>query len=336
MNTSKWDTICSAVQGLGHVEQNLPCQDKTATAEYEGCRVIALADGAGSARLSHAGATATVQTLCHYVSREFERLYATADVAAVQAAVLQPVLQELSSLAAELDCRVQELASTFLLAAVKEGRYILMHLGDGLIAYRKQGKLLVASAPVNGEYANSTIFTTSSHACQAIRLFKGDLGAIDGFVLMSDGSCSSLYNKATATPAPVLGWLMQLCTYLPAHVVEQGVTDSLESEVRHATADDCSLAILARRESAFTGVAALPHATLARLLALPEFAASSRRRVRVYVRVMECLKRPIYLSAIARQVHLKLKHLRRKVQFLLACRLVEQLPDGRYVSRARL
>ncbi len=277
-----------------------------------------------------------MQTLSRYVSSEFDRLYATADAVAVQEVVMVQIRNRLCTLASELGCRLQDLASTFLVAAVKDTRYLLLHLGDGLIAYRKQGKVLVASAPANGQYANSTIFTTTSHASRSIRLFKGELGLIDGFVLMSDGCCASLYNKKAATLAPVLGWLMQLCTYLPSEVVELGLFEDLQNEVRYTTADDCSLAMLARRDPNFADVASLPQYLQARLFALPSFAASTRHRVRVYVRILELLKHPLHLRLMVKSVHLKLARLRKKVAVLQACRMVERLADGRFVSKIRL
>ncbi len=332
----QWDILQSAVTGCGHEWQGLPCQDRTAALSEGDCHVISLADGAGSARLSHEGAECVAQSMCRYLCREFDRLYETPHADSVRAEVMALLHRRLGALAVELDCSMQELASTLLVAAVKGGRYILLHLGDGLIAFRRYGRMLPASLPVNGEYANCTVFTTSTLSGRDMRLIKGELGDIEGFALMSDGSCASLFDKAEKAPAPVLGWLMDLCTYLPAHLVECGLQESMENEVRMVTEDDCSLAILARRQPDFCGLATLSRAVLMRLIGLPATSPQSRRRLRVYLRILAALARPRHLRSVQQEVHQKRSHLLKKLVFLLRCRLVEKLPDGRYVTRARL
>ena len=331
----QWDIICGAVQGVGHAKQELPCQDKTAVVDTGDCHVMALADGAGSARLSHAGAECVTQTLCHHLSREFERLYATNNAAIVRAELEELVRGKLQELAVELNCRLQDLGSTLLLAAIKGEHYILLHLGDGIIAYRKNGNLRIASAPVNGEYANSTVFTSSEHAFESMKLIKGKLGGIDGFVLMSDGSCASLYDKTQAEAAPVLGWLMDLCTYIPAKEVEEGLTESME-EVKAMTDDDCSIAIMCRRKESFSGISTLPMEILLRLTGLPSCEASSRHRLKVYLSILSALTEPTRLSSIVSVVHQKGSRLLKKVSQLMQLHLIKRLADGRYVSLARL
>ena len=329
-----WNILQSAVQGTSHEELGMPCQDKTASAVYGDCKVIALADGAGSACLSHAGAECAVQTMCSYMSTEFERLFANPNAAAVRAEIMALLHHKLRELAEVQGCSMADLASTLLLAAVKRERYILLHLGDGLIAYRKNGVLRPASLPSNGEYANTTTFTTSSPERAGMRLIKGELGAIDGFVLMSDGSYASLYNKALAAPAPVLGWLMDLCSYLPAEEVEQGLEESLANDVRAMTADDCSIAVLARHRDVPAGAAVLSYPVLLRLTGLEYHAPNSRRRLRVYLSILSALAEPTYLSNIVPLVHQKISHLVKKINILAQLHLVKRLPDGRYVSLA--
>lgn len=43
----------------------------------------------------------------------------------------------LEKLAQELDCLVKDLASTLLVVAVKNGKYLILHIGDGVIGYVK-------------------------------------------------------------------------------------------------------------------------------------------------------------------------------------------------------
>ena len=67
-----------SITGFSHFEENIPCQDAHAYKIKDQSRIIAaVADGAGSARLSHIGAQAFVDTV---VSRLFNLpLYNTFD-----------------------------------------------------------------------------------------------------------------------------------------------------------------------------------------------------------------------------------------------------------------
>ena len=51
-----WNSVQCAVQGRGHFKTDMPCQDKTNYLCKNETSVIALADGAGSATMSHFGA----------------------------------------------------------------------------------------------------------------------------------------------------------------------------------------------------------------------------------------------------------------------------------------
>ena len=53
-----WNTLMAACTGRGHRLRQQPGQDRTARRTEYGVTAIALADGAGSAPLSHLGAPA--------------------------------------------------------------------------------------------------------------------------------------------------------------------------------------------------------------------------------------------------------------------------------------
>ena len=54
-----------------------------------------------------------------------------------------------------------DLASTLLFVAIKDNKFIMAHIGDGIIGYLKQDELKIATHPMNGEFINTTVFTTS-------------------------------------------------------------------------------------------------------------------------------------------------------------------------------
>lgn len=79
MLSMEWKSVCSAVQGRGHAKKDIPCQDKVARREENGVHVIALADGAGSAALSHFGAQVVVNCATDFVAEKFFDLIAQAE-----------------------------------------------------------------------------------------------------------------------------------------------------------------------------------------------------------------------------------------------------------------
>ena len=239
-----WNMIHCEVQGRAHIKANLPCQDKTCVLCDNGVHVIALADGAGSAKLSHYGAECITSEIANFLCKSFDEFYSSSDGVSVKHLIIAHILDKLNLKASDLNCKIKDLASTLLMAAVKEDKFILLHLGDGVIGYVKANEVKVASAPDNGEFANTTYFTTSSDAIAHIRIFKGELNDISGFILMSDGTGTALYNKKQNIITPNILKIMNICSLLQPKKVEQMLLNTLENVIKKITTDDCSIAIL--------------------------------------------------------------------------------------------
>lgn len=69
--------------------------------------------------------------------------------------LIEKIHSQLRELAEDMECEMRDLASTLLFTAVRNGNYILCHIGDGVLGYLKDGELKVASKPENGEFANT-------------------------------------------------------------------------------------------------------------------------------------------------------------------------------------
>ena len=238
-----WVSVQCAVQGKSHARQNIPCQDKTFFKAENGIFAASLADGAGSCRLSHLGAELATRAICDALCSDFEKLFSNDDGLTVKSELTDRILDKLSEAAEEQDCDIKDLSSTLLFIAVHENRFMLGHIGDGVIGYLKNNEVKVASAPDNGEFANTTVFTTSKSAADSIKLIKGNLGSISGFVLMSDGPEAVFYDKARGILAPSLKRMFLLSRLLPAPLMERKITDFFQSVVTKRTNDDCSMVI---------------------------------------------------------------------------------------------
>ena len=194
-NINKWKISGTAVQGLRHIENNIPCQDKIFSLCKNGVTAIALADGAGSAKLSHYGAESAVKTICEKLCSDFDVMINNPNAEIVKREILDTVIIKLRSLAQDLKCNIRELASTLLAAASDDKNIMLIHLGDGIIGCSRRGETIPVSYPDNGEYKNETFFTTSHDALYRLRLLKGSAAGISGIALMSDGCEKSFLHE---------------------------------------------------------------------------------------------------------------------------------------------
>lgn len=325
-----WYSVDCAVQGLGHEKTDTPCQDKTCAVTADDVSVIALADGAGSASMSHFGAETVVKKVAEILTGQFDAYFAEEDGAAAKTNLHKELFSELIIRADELGCEYSDLASTLLVVAIKDERYIIAHIGDGVIGYLKNGEVKVASEPSNGEFSNETVFVTSPNALHDMKMMKGEIGEVTGFVIMSDGTEASLYSRRDKYLAPVLKRIIRLCAMLPESVVKNQLQKSLETVIRNVTQDDCSIAILAKSngEQQYFD---LPEREKQTLLQINADAPNAKKRLERYETILNMLQTPHNRVQIARAIHIKPKHIKKHLDRLIKLGLVER-NGGAYVS----
>lgn len=238
-------------RGHGHLRDGTPVQDRTKYLSRGGVQVLCVADGAGSASHSQFGAQAVVDEGCAVLVEQFDDYASSNDGVQVKVDLLGRLAAKVTATAERHAVSPDSLASTFLCVAVSGNRFLGAHVGDGVVGYLKHGDLRVISGPDNSEFANQTTFVTSDRALESMRLFRGSLDGVRGFILMSDGTAESLYN-------PRSGELAGACTKLIDAVGTAPGRQSKNSDykkrlrrlvnltVRNATKDDCSIGILGR------------------------------------------------------------------------------------------
>lgn len=214
--------------------------------------MLCLADGAGSATHSAYGAQAVTYAGCALLAERFHDFAAGEDAAQAREQIVSGLQARLMETADRLGCAVTDLASTFLAVALSEDRFVIAHIGDGVIGYVKHGELKVASTPDNSEFANETTFVTSGGAAASLRLFRGSLEGVSGFILMSDGTSASLFDQRTKSLAPACAKLISMVSDAPTRRVKnpdhkKALMRVINNQIRAATKDDCSVGILGRR-----------------------------------------------------------------------------------------
>lgn len=323
-----WNSIQCAVQGRGHIKTDTPCQDKTRFLYENETSVIALADGAGSAVMSHFGAEYVTKRICELLTQQFDIYFNEDDGAAIKRVIVGTLMDGLEKLAQDIDCEVKDLASTLLVAAVKDGKYIILHIGDGVIGYVKNEELKIASHPENGEFVNTTVFVTSKDALSTMKMMKGQLNGITGFALMSDGTEASLYNKREKSLAPALKKIMDLSQVIKSDCLQSEMERSFENVIKNSTTDDCSLIILVEEDYSFRGYRNLSE-TQKRVFLGELGIMGSGKRIKRYDDILDYLETPRDLSQVSKHIYLKKKHCRKHIEFLLRRNLVIS-QKGRY------
>ena len=206
--------------------------------------------------------------------------------------------------------------------AIKNNQFIIAHIGDGVVGYLKNDEMKIASQPENGEFVNTTVFTTSKDAIMTMKLIKGSLGEIQGFVLMSDGTETSLYSKKERKLADVLKKIMQMSTIISVDKVQEQLEQSFENVIVNATTDDCSIAMLVKRDDDFKGYLQLDNRQKQKLLGLNS--STSKKIIRRYDDILLYLQNNQSISQIARRIHLKQKYTKKYIDKLCMLNFIEK------------
>ncbi|THE12317.1 protein phosphatase 2C domain-containing protein [Bacillus timonensis] len=245
MTITHWKFASAQTVGRGHIKQQLPCQDYTFCVQTQDMTILVLADGAGSAPSSHIGAQTVVHKMMTILQNHFEEMFEEDDQQLLRKRIIGILLNELEGIE-NFSGNIKEYASTLLYVAIKGDRYLAGHIGDGVIGLQVAGgSFKVLSNPENGLFANTTYFITSDEAWKYLRLYKGETHAKTGFILMSDGTADSLFNKKKQGFAPAIPRMLDWLRNHPNQKIAEVLETNLDSVIKQQTQDDCSIALAA-------------------------------------------------------------------------------------------
>ena len=253
-----WRVISASVTGSAHTRVGTPCQDSLgfSTDIRDGVLVVAVADGAGSARHAEVGSTIAAAAAVRTASRLL-RLHTHP----VYEGVLREILREtfvfvrgcLTAEANRSGWDIRELSTTLIVAVCTPEMTGAAQIGDGAVVTAAappvgggEDPLTLFSAPQRGEYANETSFITSGdwHRRLSIRARRRSTRCL---VMFTDGiqslALDTLHDFRPHKPffAPLIQWAEQ-------QVNESAASDGLRaflgsSRVSDRTDDDLTLLI---------------------------------------------------------------------------------------------
>ena len=189
-----WRVVNASVQGTSHAKTGQPCQDcsRVGANTPEGMMVVAIADGAGSARYSAEGsriaACAATKRAANLMRRHVQPFYEGVLNEILRDAV-QAARTELKAEAVRQDRSLREYATTLIVAICTEGITGAAQIGDGAVVVGEgvsgDGYALF-SPPQRGEYANTTNFITSDRWQDSLAVTMR-YGGVNRVAMFTDG-----------------------------------------------------------------------------------------------------------------------------------------------------
>lgn len=246
-----WKVIAASVTGLSHVARGQGNEDSELTACLpQGALMLALADGAGSAKRAAEGSRLAVATAVDALAAALAGEDDLPLTARVLRAVLARVRRTLAARAREVRVRPGEFACTLLLAVIQDDTLAVLQLGDGAVVARAEEDWQRVTRPLHGRHAGETVFVTSRGATRLASVEIRPLAGIHALALLTDGLEPVATNVASGAPhAPFFD---PLVTFARGKHSAEELGPELErflgsDRVQSRTADDLSLILAVRR-----------------------------------------------------------------------------------------
>jgi hypothetical protein len=245
-----WNVIKSCTIGTSHIRANIPCQDycdfkKIKINGKEGI-VICIADGAGSAAQASLGAQLTVARTLGQINTEygdwsvFEKQWVEA--------IIKISIEHLNAVAIEQNLQLKDFACTFLFAIFTGDYGIFAQIGDGCWVIGDNSNLLAPTWPFVGEFANETIFVTSTNYLESLQyqIINQKIDFVAGF---TDGLQNLLLDFSNQKPFAgfFLPFIDTVIASSDSYMLSGQLTDFLSSERVCSKTDDDKTLILAWR-----------------------------------------------------------------------------------------
>lgn len=259
-NSKQWFACAGETAGSGHLEREIPCQDR-AIAWIHPHPCIMVLDGRGSASHSQVGAAAARLRLQDFLRQRDDEISSILDAPSANLsaigwksmalAIYYQAASEQLKLARFFDLRPQDFEFTLTLALIGTARVAWLAVGDSPLVILKRGILGLVTTEATGDFANQTQFVTADPG-ESTGLQAGliPIENLNGIAAMSDGAATRLIDLRQQTAAEVI---RQLLVQSASNRLDPIPDLFAHAGWKSATRDDLSLAFL-------TCLQAVPHA----------------------------------------------------------------------------
>jgi hypothetical protein len=187
-----WRIASASVVGTSHKLQGSPGQDAFLTEIIangdEQVLVVAVSDGAGSARAADVGSRIAVASIIEQARAWLngERELSTLTRSVVEE-WLKGVREQIADLAAEAQSEMRDYAATLLVTVLGPDYAAFGQIGDGaIVVLTDEQEWAWIFWPQHGEYANTTNFVTDDNALEKLEFDAGPR-SIGELAIFSDG-----------------------------------------------------------------------------------------------------------------------------------------------------
>jgi hypothetical protein len=231
----------SSVQGSSHIASNTECQDYIYFMRTDKCAIMALGDGAGSAARGGAGSRVAVRSVMEYLrERGFpERVN-----------LINMVKYARNSIAhyAVLDgYEFRDYATTLIVIISYGNRIRIAHIGDGGVVGRKGDNFYTLSEPMVTEYANETVFLTSSSYMKFLR--TATFRDYDMLFAFTDGIQNAILEKRSSKFFPFKDFFETMASFTEenssSEEMSADIKEMLESQrFKNISSDDKTFGVI--------------------------------------------------------------------------------------------
>lgn len=184
--------------GLSHIQNHQPSQDVVLNYTNSTVSILGLADGQSSKKMSAVGGQVVLEHVAAFIDRvgmDSIMSYRYKDELVYD--IMRVIRECLQEKAETSNIDIDDLSSTLVLIAIDKtsGRFVTMHLGDGIILGVHNESIICISLPDNGVTSQYTWLTTSQGALNHLRINYGDIADYDRIILVSDGAYDICHGK---------------------------------------------------------------------------------------------------------------------------------------------
>lgn len=240
--------VGASQRGRLHAHEGTYREDAFLTDYGAGWHMVAVADGAGSHKLSRVGSNLAVQAAIQAMKKTFssEPPSSSAATVALQRA-LTAAWNELFQEANKRGVEFKDLGTTLLLLAHHPDKNLISvaQIGDGLLAAMSEDRTIhLLGKPESGEYSGQTLFLTN-HKPEELpsKVETKELPGLMLLLTMTDGVADDLY-----PPQEKLGSLIKaLPPVVASEKPETALLEMINYE-RQGSFDDRTLVVLCKKE----------------------------------------------------------------------------------------
>lgn len=237
--------IGASVEGYRHRKEQIPCEDAFASAVYQNCPIVAVADGLSSARFGGVAADIASRSCVDAVSTLLkEEKISPEDI--IRRAI-KASRDAVIAAAKEAEASSSDYGTTILLLIIMEGRVWCGHIGDGVAVTINEDSVSLLSGPGESEYANETAVLSAPDWERRLRISVREGSAA---VIGTDGCQGALVRKEQGEIVPYRPFILPLVKSLIRFFKEgrdgsAAVMELLRSDrMQQLSADDMTLVII--------------------------------------------------------------------------------------------